>query len=177
MRVPSKSKNAPVDGPSGLRSTSSTSVSTTAGRYRTASSGPSANQRRLDDAAEPCSVDESDGALRAVRDGKLGLVEQLRRHIFEESDAVAFVVRLEHLGGEHVAATVTGAGFGVDAEFHGRDLRSVVAASDRSDVLAPHAPPPPVRAFEPAVVVARLPQERLADAGMREHEELTPGHR
>jgi hypothetical protein len=54
---------------------------------------------------------------------ELGLVEQLRRHVLEESDAVAFVVGLEHLGGEHVTATMTGAGFGVDAKFHGRELR------------------------------------------------------
>src|SRR2546421_5205593 len=142
MRVPSKSKNAPVVGPSGLRSTSSTSVSTTAGRYRIARSGPSANRKRLDEmtrwspavlgerdgGAEPTvsagSVDERDRALRAVGHRQLRLVEQFGWHVLEERDAVALVVGLEHLGGEHVAAAVAGAGFGVDAEFHGRDLTS-----------------------------------------------------
>src|SRR5438093_8020580 len=148
MRVPSKSKNAPVVGPPGLRSTSSTSVSTTAsGRYRIARSGPSATRRRLDGISrraptpkrwrsvadssqiatfwwdrERRSVDERDRALGAVGHRELRLVEQLGRHVVEQRDAVAFVVGFEHLGGEDVAAAVTGAGFGVDAEFHGREL-------------------------------------------------------
>ena len=42
----------------------------------------------------------------------------------------------------------------------------------RLHVLAAHAPQTTVRALEPPVVVARLPQERLADAGMRQHEEV-----
>ena len=41
----------------------------------------------------------------------------------------------------------------------------------RLHVLAAHAPQTTVRALEPPVVVAGLPQKRLADAWMRQHEE------
>lgn len=68
------------------------------------------------------SVDERDGALGAVVHRRLRLVEQLGGHVLEQSDAVTFVVGLEHRGGEHVAAAMAGARFGVDAEVHGREL-------------------------------------------------------
>ena len=103
MRVPSKSKNAPTVGPSGLRSTSSTSSSSTAGCYPNRCAVQCDRRSAI-----------GDGALGAVRHGQARLVEQFAADLVDEPDAVALVVGLEHLGGEHVAATVTGAGFGVD---------------------------------------------------------------
>ena len=118
MRVPSKSKNAPVAGPSGLRATSSTSVST---KPLNVTESPDPVQVRTGDNWTG-SVDERDRALGAVGHRELRLVEQLGRHVLEQPDAVALVVGFEHRGGEDVATAVTGAGFGVDAELHGRQL-------------------------------------------------------
>src|ERR1700716_3878507 len=99
MRVPSKSKNAPTEGPSGLRSTSSTSASTS-GRYpKGVLSG----------------FDDGDGALGAIRHRELGFVHQVGGDVVDQGDAVAFVVGLEHLGGQHVTAAVAGAGVSIDS--------------------------------------------------------------
>ena len=59
-------------------------------------------------------VDDRDGALGAVRHGQPRLVEEVVGDVVEQSDAVALVVGLEHLGSQHVAAAVTGARLGVD---------------------------------------------------------------
>src|SRR5512143_3759698 len=95
MSVPSKSKNAPTVGPSGLRSTSSTSSSTTMSV-----------------------VGDGDGALGAVGRGQARLVEEVIGDLVDEPDAVALVVGLEHVRSQHVAAAVPGAGLTVDVESH-----------------------------------------------------------
>src|SRR5512143_3140256 len=87
MSVPSKSKNAPTVGPSGLRSTSSTSSSTTMSV-----------------------VGDGNGALGAVGRGQARLVEEVIGDLVDEPDAVALVVGLEHVRSQHVAAAVPGAG-------------------------------------------------------------------
>ena len=147
MRVPSKSKNARRSpGPPGLRATSSTSVST---KPLNVTESPDPVQVRTSDdwtmkrsrlgastSRAPPEIDcfrsePGDGVIALsgqLADGQLRLVEQLGRHVLEEPDAVALVVGLEHRGGEDVAAAVTGAGFGVDAELHGRELTPTARA-------------------------------------------------
>src|SRR3954467_7557031 len=95
MSVPSKSKKAPTEGPSGLRSTSSTSSS-----------------------MSTSVVGDGDGALGAVGRRQARLVEEVVGDLVDETHAVAFVVWLEHLGSQHVAASVSGARVGVDAQLH-----------------------------------------------------------
>src|SRR5689334_13118994 len=95
MSVPSKSKKAPTDGPSGLCSTSSTS----------SSMGSSV-------------VGDRDGALGAVGRGQARLVEEVVGDVVDQAHAVALVVGLEHLGGQHVAAPVSGARVAVDVQLH-----------------------------------------------------------
>src|SRR5215213_331614 len=95
MSVPSKSKNAPTVGPSGPRSTSSTSSSIA---------------RSV--------VGNGDGALGTVGRGQVRLVEEFGGDVVDETDAVAFVVGLEHLGSEHVTTAVPGARVGVDVQLH-----------------------------------------------------------
>src|SRR5882757_9881514 len=100
MRVPSKSRNAPTVGPSGPRSTSSTSSSTAC------------------QSSEPSTIRDGDGALGAVGDGEARLVEEIVGDVVVEPDAVALVVGLEHFGSQHVAAAVAGARVGVDVQLH-----------------------------------------------------------
>src|SRR5829696_6395093 len=95
MSVPSKSKKAPTEGPSGLCSTSSTSSS-----------------------MSTSVVGDGDGALGAVGRSHARLVEEGVGDLVDETHAVPFVVGLEHLGSQHVAASVSGARVGVDVQLH-----------------------------------------------------------